>query len=272
MSDLLIHSMSEFSEIILDALSLAGAKEIVEIGAEHGGMSFLLAEHAQAAGGRLTSIDPAPKQAFCDWVGEHKHVRHVAKPSLAAFDDVGGVDAWVIDGDHNWFTVYHELKAVDARCKADDKPMLAFLHDVAWPAARRDMYYAPDRIPEAFRHPYDFDGGVIPGFPALLPGRGFRGMGQFAMALYEGGPRNGVLTAVEDFVEEKRAAGETLCFAEIPAVFGLGILFAMDAEWSEALAERVIPWHDSKLLHTLEQNRLANYLAVLDWQDSAAAA
>lgn len=272
MSDLLIHSMSEFSEIILDALAIAGAREIVEIGAEYGGMSFLLAEHAEAAGGRLTSIDPAPKQAFLDWVAERPHVRHIAKPSLAAFDEVEGVDAWLIDGDHNWFTVYHELKAVDARCKADGKPFLAFLHDIAWPAARRDMYYAPDQIPERYIHPHDHEGGVVPGFPALLPNRGIRGMGQFAWALYEGGPRNGVLTAVEDFLADVRAEGRDLCFAEIPAVFGLGVLFSMDAEWSPALAERVVPFHDSKLLRTLEENRLRNYLAVLDWQDRAAAA
>ena len=272
MSQLLIHSMCEFSEIILDALNVAGAKEVVEIGAEYGGMSTVLAEYVEAAGGRLTSVDPAPKEAFVEWVAENPHVRHIAKLSLAMFDDVSGVDAWLVDGDHNWFTVYNELKQIEARCEKDGKPLLVFLHDIAWPAARRDMYYAPDQIPEEFRQPYDFDGGAFPDLPGLVPNRGFRGLGQFAFATHEGGPRNGVLTAVEDFIEDVHGAGGNLAFCEIPAVFGLGVLFSMDAEWSNALAELIVPFHENRLLRSLEDNRLRNYLTVLDWQDNAAAA
>jgi hypothetical protein len=267
MSNLLIHSMSEFSDIILDALAIAGAREIAEIGAEYGGMSALLADHAAAEGGRLTSIDPSPKAEFVAWAENHGHCRHIASPSFEAFEQLSGIDAWLVDGDHNWFTVYHELKGIDAACARDGKPLLAFLHDIAWPWARRDLYYAPDRIPPAYRQPYDYDGGVVPGHIELVPNRGFRGMGQFAAATREGGPRNGVLTAVEDYIEEVRAAGRGIAFAEIPAVFGLGILFDTEAPWSDRLAELVVPFHDNRLLRTLEQNRLANYLAVLDWQD-----
>jgi hypothetical protein len=272
MSNLLIHSMSEFSDIILNALRIADAKEIVEIGAEYGGMSAMLADHATEAGGRLTSVDPMPKPAFVEWANENPHVRHVAKKSLDAFGELGGVDAWLVDGDHNWFTVYNELKQIEALCKRDGKPMLVFLHDINWPAARRDMYYTPDDIPEAFRHEYDFNGGAVLGDSSLVPNRGFRGMGQFAFALHEGGPRNGVLTAVEDFIEDVHAAGESLAFCEIPAVFGLGILFSMEADWSSALADLVVPFHDNSLLRSLEENRLRNYLTVLDWQDDALAA
>ena len=28
------------------------------------------------------------------------------------------------------------------------------MHDVLWPYGRRDLYYAPERIPEEFRQPY----------------------------------------------------------------------------------------------------------------------
>ena len=269
MANLLIHSMSEFSDIILQGLAIADAREIVEIGAEYGGMSAMLADFAGERGGRLTSIDPAPKAEFLQWVEGHDQVRHIAQPSLAAFDQLAGVDAWLIDGDHNWYTVYHELKNIRAACERDGKPLLAFLHDIAWPAARRDMYYAPDQIPAEFRHLHDYDGGAFLDHDLLIPHRGFRGMGQFAFAIHEGGPRNGVLTAVEDFVEEVRMDGGGIAFAEIPAVFGLGILFDTGAEWGDALAELVIPFHENGLLRSLEENRLRNYLAVLDWQDRA---
>jgi predicted O-methyltransferase YrrM len=264
MTGVLIHSMSEFSDIIFGALEIAGAKEIVEIGAEFGGMSSRLAGFAAEHGGRLTSIDPAPKQEFLDWVAENPHVRHIAKLSLEALPDAKGVDAWLIDGDHNWYTVYHELKCIEASCRRDGKPFLAFLHDIDWPAARRDMYYAPDQIPAEYRQPYDYYGGAVPGYGGLLPGRGFGGVGQWAFAVAEGGPRNGVLTAVEDFTEELSEQGRTMAFCQVPAVFGLGILFDMDAEWSQALAESVLPYHDNSLLRSLEQNRLANFIAAID--------
>jgi hypothetical protein len=270
MPDLLIHSMSEFSEIIVEALDLAGAREMVEIGAEFGGMSTLLADYAAAQDGRLTSVDPCPKAEFTQWAEARKdHFRHFARPSLEAFAELADVDAWVIDGDHNWYTVYNELKQVEVCCRRDGKPLLAFLHDVAWPWARRDLYYAPDRIPAPFRHAHSFEGGVTIGFSGLLDGRGFRSHGQFACAAHEGGPCNGVLTAVEDFIDDVRGAGGGIAFAQIPAVFGLGILFDTDAPWSEDLSALVIPYHENGLLRRLEENRLRNYLAVIDWQDRA---
>jgi len=272
MADLLIHSMSEFSEIILEALDLADAKAIVEIGAEYGGMSTMLADFAADRGGSLTSIDPSPKAEFREWVASNPHVTHIAKPSLAAFEEVSNVDAWLVDGDHNWFTVYHELLAIDAISRRDGKPLLAFLHDIGWPSGRRDRYYAPAQIPAEFLHPHDFTAGAFPGIQQLVPNRGFRGMGHFAWAKHEGGLRNGVLTAVEDFLETARAAGRKIAFAEIPAVFGLGVLFDTDAEWSEAVTGCVIPYHENRLLRTLEDNRLRNYLTVLEWQDRARAA
>jgi hypothetical protein len=270
MADLLIHSMSEFSDIILQGLATAEAREIVEIGAEYGGMSARLADYAAEQDGRLTSIDPTPKPEFLGWAAAHPRVRHIAQPSLAAFADLQGIDAWLIDGDHNWYTVYHELKAIRSLCQRDGKPLLAFLHDIGWPSGRRDQYYAPDQIPDEFRHLHDYDGGALLGVPALVRNRGFRGMGQFAFAVHEGGPRNGVLTAIEDFIDEVRADGGGIAFAEIPAVFGLGVLFDTSAPWGEKLAELVIPYHDNALLRSLEENRLRNYLTVLDWQDRAA--
>jgi len=270
MSNLLIHSMSEFADIILDCLDLAEASRIVEVGAEFGGMSQRLAEFAGRYGGRLTSIDPAPKPEFLTWVRNHEHVEHLPLTSLEAIPTLSDVQAWVIDGDHNYYSVYHEVKGIDAVCRRDGQPLLAFFHDVGWPCARRDFYYAPEQIPAAWRHPYDFDAGVHIDTDQMLPGRGFRGMGQFAWATHQGGPRNGVLTAIEDAIEEMQAEGRQLAWAHVPAVFGLGVLFDMDAPWSAAVASRLAPLHNNPLLHTLEENRLRNYLRVIEMQDEMA--
>jgi len=271
MTDLLIHSMAEFAPTILSCLDAAGARTIVEVGAEFGGMSQRLADHAARKGGSLTSIDPAPKPEFLAWAAATPHVRHVARPSLDAMGDMAGVDAWVIDGDHNHYTVTRELAIADRLSRRDGKPLLAFLHDVAWPCARRDMYYAPDRIPAEHRQPFHWDAGVTLDDPGHRMGRGFRGAGAHAFALQAGGPGNGVLTAVEDFLVEARSDGRALAFALVPAVFGLGVVFAADAAWSPALAQILLPLHDNPLIAKLEQNRLRNYLAVIEWQDRAAA-
>jgi hypothetical protein len=272
MSGLLIHSISEFSELVLGVLELAGARHVVEIGAEYGGMSERMAEQLALREGRLTSIDPSPKPEFLAWAAGNAHVDHVAKPSLEAIPTLGDVDAWVIDGDHNYYTVLHELCGAAALSKRDGKPFLAVLHDVAWPCARRDFYYAPDRIPPEWRWPYSFDGGVLLDDPGIHDGRGFRGAGHFAWALREGGPRNGVLTAVEDFRKASQADDRQLAWAFVPAVFGLGILFDAGAPWAADVAQLVLPYHDNRLLASLERNRLLNYLAVIDWQDRQASA
>lgn len=129
----------------------------------------------------------------------------------------------------------------------------------------------PQRIPPEHRHAHSYDAGVILDSADAQRHRGFRGNGQFAVALHAGGPRNGVLTAIEDFRSEaEQGAGQVgrrLLYAHIPAVFGLGVLFDAAAPWAETLAEALIPWHDNPLLAKLETNRLRNYLAVLDWQD-----
>ena len=161
MTGLLIHSVSEFSDLIMTALRLAEARDIVEIGAEYGGMSALLAEHCRVSNGRLTSIDPAPKQEFRDWLSTNLHVRHLAKTSLEAFGELEAADAWIVDGDHNWYTVYHELKQIAAISRRAGKPVLAFLHDIGWPCGRRDMYYAPEQIPAEYRQPHRYDAGAI---------------------------------------------------------------------------------------------------------------
>lgn len=267
MSELLIHSMAEFSATILACLTAADARAVAEIGAEFGGMSHRLADHLGPIDGHLTSIDPSPAPGFAAWAAATPCVRHIAQPSLDAVPGLAGIDAWLIDGDHNYHTVSRELAEIDRIGRRDGKPLLAFLHDVGWPCARRDMYYAPDRIPAEHRHPHSYTAGALLDRDDLTPGRGFRGMGQFAFALQAGGPRNGVLTAVEDFVADATTDGRALAFAYIPAVFGLGVVFAADAPWSEAVAALLLPLHDNALLARIEESRLRNYLTVIDWQD-----
>jgi len=267
--NLLIHSMAEFAAITQEALTLANARTICEIGAEHGGNSTVLADWLGARDGCLTSVDPAPGAAFLQWLEANRaHVRHIAGLSLDVIPTLAAQDAWFIDGDHNWYTVYHELKAIHACQRKADKPLLIFMHDVGWPWARRDMYYAPERIPAQFRQPYSWDHGVTRHSRQAIQG-GFRGCGAFAVAMNEGGPRNGVLTAVEDFAADRE---DEFFWANIPGVFGLGVLFDRTHPAAAELATLLSPLHEHPLYRRLEDNRLANYLRVIALQDEAQAA
>lgn len=261
--NLLIHSMSEFSFVTLPILTAINAKIVCEIGAEHGGNSKILYEWTQQNNATLISIDPKPSPAFLAWLSSTT-VRHIAKNSHEAIAEVKVADAWYIDGDHNWYTVFNELNKIREFCQKENHPFLIFLHDVGWPWARRDLYYAPEQIPEKFRHAYTREKGVTLDCPGVIEG-GFRSNGSYAIALQEGGARNGVLTAIEDFI---RLYPQEFCFAHIPAVFGLGVLFNVAHPHANAIATLVSPYHNNPLLKTLELNRLDNYLKVIQLQDN----
>ena len=267
-----MYSMTVFSDLIFPVLEFAQAKQIVEIGADTGGMSLTLADYCLNRNGQLTSIDPAPTPDFLTWVMLNSQVRHINLPSLESFPKLTNIDAWIIDGDHNWYTVYNEVTEAEKICRRDNKPLLAFFHDVSWPCARRDMYYAPDRIPVEYRHPFSRENGVTLDNSGLLENRGFRGGNNFAWAEHEGGPRNGVLTAIEDFMGERHREGRELGFAEIPGVLGLGVLFDLDTPWSEAVANFLMPFHQNRLLRVMEEDRLRNSLRAHNLQDEAAEA
>jgi len=84
--------------------------------------------------------------------------------------------------------------------------------------------------------------------------------------LHEGGPRNGVLTAVR--ISSKRSIAPAASWASLTGSVS-GVVFALDARWSGGVADAVLPYHDNKLLRSLEGNRLRDYLRVIELQDAA---
>jgi hypothetical protein len=79
------------------------------------------------------------------------------------------------------------------------------------------MYYDPNGLNPADRHPYAHR-GMLPG-QSELTDSGLNG--HFANALHEDGPRNGVLTGVEDF---RASCGVETSLHLLPFFNGLGIL------------------------------------------------
>jgi hypothetical protein len=170
----------------------------------------------------------------------------VRETSLDALRHVRIPDVAIIDGDHNWFTVSEELRLISERA-GDELPLLLF-HDVSWPHARRDDYFDPAAIPADRRQPFQPGGGLYPGVADLRPG----GLPYHFPAVREGGARNGVLTAVEDFVADR----DGLRLAVVPAFFGLGAVWREQAPWARDLEALLAQWDRNPVLERLEANRV----------------
>jgi hypothetical protein len=250
------HSLVHLAEILVPCLDVAGARSVVEVGAYAGDLTRVLVDWAAESGARVWAIDPSPQEALVELDRTRGELELLRETSLEALAHIPLPDAAIIDGDHNYYTVSEELRLIDERAHGARLPLLLF-HDVSWPHGRRDDYFAPERIPEEHRQPIAEGGGLFPGVPGVRPGGlPFRGS-----AAREGGERNGVLTAAEDFV----AAREGLTLAIVPVFFGLGVIWHRDAPWSDALARLLEPWDRNPLLERLEANRVL-HLAVAHFQ------
>jgi len=260
---LLLHSLTEFRVLIRACLEAAGAATILEIGSESGSFTRELLDFATERDGALTCVEPQPTLELERLASEHEAFRLIRGRSPDALEGLPACDAYVIDGDHNYWTVASELAHLHKRALGEGRPALAVLHDVSWPCARRDQYYAPDALPAHALHPHSWDHGSVPGEDAAIRG-GLRGSGSFSVALQAGGARNGVLTAVEDFVGEHA----DYRFAHIPVVFGVGVLYPASAPYADALAALLGPFDGNPLLEAIERNRIDLYLRVIELQDS----
>ena len=253
---LLLHSLSEHGELIFGALEAVRPRRIVEIGSETGGFSKELLDWAGANGATLVTVEPHPTPEVRALAAEHDHFEVVAGRSPGVLAELEAADAYVIDGDHNYWTVTRELHAA----YAGGNTPLAILHDVGWPWGRRDLYYAPSALPPEAVRPHSFERAVHPDSDELVESGGFHGEFQFAAALEPGGERNGVLTAVEDFLSDR----SDLAYRELPVVFGVGFVFPDAAPWAARVKELLDPWHGSRLAERLERNRMRLYVRMLD--------
>jgi hypothetical protein len=247
------HSLANLAEVLIPLLDAIEPRTVMEIGAYAGDLTRDLVGWAERAGARVVAVDPSPQAELVELAARPGELELVAEPSLDALSHLPLTDAVIIDGDHNYYTVSEELRLIEERSRGADAPLLV-LHDVCWPHARRDVYYVPERIPEEHRQAVVEGGGVFPGEAGIVDA----GLPYKWVAQREGGSRNGVLTALEDFVEER----SDLRLATVPAFFGLGVVWHRDAPWADAVAEIVEPWDRNPLLARLEANRVFHLATV----------
>jgi len=264
MPSVLLHSLTFYADLIRRLAVLPSRPDIVEIGSESGEMSVLLADIAGGRGGRLHVVEPVPSSRLRELAASHPHVSIVEAFSPAALAQVPSAGLYLVDGDHNYATVRAELEAIFAGREATNT--IAVMHDVGWPSGRRDQYYAPGRLPADVVWPHSFTrGAVLDRNELAAEGRGFRGEGAFAFALHEGGPRNGVRTAIDDVLTER----DNLAMLDTPLVFGLGVIADRRSDAWPQIEQLMAPYVGNPTLATMERNRLELFLQVLDLQDSS---
>jgi hypothetical protein len=246
-------TLANLAEVVLGCLTAAGARTVVEVGAENGLFTReLLAWAARNDAERVLAIDPDPRPLLSELDEERSELELIREPSHGALANLEPTDAVILDGDHNYFTVAGELRLIAEAAAGGDLPLI-LLHDIGWPLGRRDSYHDPSSLPsEAVQQ------GSGPGFldPAEA-GLAERGLYYRCVAPTEGGGENGVLTAVDDFV----AGREEIRFARVPQFFGLGVLWSTSAPYADKLATFIGPWDAHPMLERAEAKRVEHLVS-----------
>ncbi len=261
-----------FESVIRPLLAALAPRVLVEVGSEAGLSTRRLLAFCHEHGAVLHAVDPAPRLDLAAWQREHgeRLVFHRGR-SLEVLPRLPAYDAIFIDGDHNWYTVTGELQAVERMAATHHRPLpLTVLHDVGWPYGRRDLYYAPQDIPEEHRQAHARR-GMRPGKPGLAPQGGVNA--GLCNAVQEGGPRNGVLTAVEDYLA---GSDRELELVMIPGFSGLGIvadgvLLAGNRALAKCVARLRLDDGLRAYVESLEAARLSTMAALADARAAASA-
>ncbi len=235
--------------VILPILKEIDAKVIMEIGCAQGKNTKNIMLYCAENNGLLYAIDPFPDFDVQDFKNEYgdKFVFY-QELSLSALPLIEKCDAILIDGDHNWYTVFNELKIIEKNAQTSGHFPLLFLHDVGWPYGRRDLYYNPENIPDLYRQPYKKQ-GLLPGQSGLVEHGGINA--HLYNAIYENNPQNGVLTAVEDFLVQ---SSFELKLYKFSGLNGLGIVAeSRDLNLNDYIKNVIF---DSELVSQVEQHRL----------------
>lgn len=247
-------------------------KHIVEVGSEYGHNTKELLKYCDENDAKLTSIDPKPLFDVEELKGKYESRFEMLEGlSLDVLPSIQDYDMVLLDGDHNWFTVYHELKLIETEFEDGEFPLIVF-HDISWPYGRRDLYYNPDTIPKEYLNPYA-QRGICPGKSELVENGGLNP--ELYNAIEENTPRNGVLTGIEDFLKETDL---DLTFKTINAFHGLGILYPKNLKIDEIISEilskndipSILEKHYLKeiiTLHTYYKGEIEKYAVVIRQKD-----
>ncbi|MEI6155294.1 MAG: class I SAM-dependent methyltransferase [Deltaproteobacteria bacterium] len=239
-------------DITRPVLRAIEARHLLEIGADTGEHTYLLLQYCDEFDADLAVIEPFVKPSLQKITDTSNRVNLMAEKSLAAIPNINSpIDAVLLEGDLNYFSVYSDLLAIrDLSVRRGIPIPCCFFRSSSWPYARRDMYYDPDTMPPIQMHDYA-PSGMTPWLQGLEEGMiNF----PFFNAKNEGGGRNGVLTAVEDFIKE---SGLPLGKFLLPINNGVGIIYLKGSQAEKFIETNLMPPPALyRFLETIELARL----------------
>ncbi|WED42829.1 glycosyltransferase [Legionella cardiaca] len=262
----LLHSLKNFKELILRILNHAQVKTIVVIGVEAGHFLKELCHYAVTVNGKVIAIDPTLSDEFIgqfttDFTKYFEAFRGTSKFFFATNQGnrSWGTTAFLVDGDHNFATVSFELEAINNFYLKNKTLPLIFLHDTGWPFGHRDLNYTQGVAPLNYTQAQATVGlGVGLEHPIPYKGSNFA-ICDASLALREGGEENGVMAAIEAFIQTY----EDYTTWHVPLIFGLNIIIPKSLTSYNEIANWIIPW-TSGLLANIEKNRLEMYFAMIN--------
>ena len=135
-------------DVVAPVIEAARARRIVEVGALRGENTELMLERLGPEV-ELHVIDPLPDFDPAEheerFAGQYFFYRDL---SVNVLNKLPVMDVALIDGDHNWYTVYTECSQLAEVAARESAPLpVLILHDVEWPYGRRDLYYDPSNVP-----------------------------------------------------------------------------------------------------------------------------
>ena len=135
-------------------------------------------------------------------------IDYISKYPLNLLAELSDYDAIFLNDDPNWFTVFNELKIIK---EMNEEFPLVFICNNIFPHKRRDSYINPEIIPIEFRKDFSktFDYNNV----KLNDG--------FFHANEENTIKNGVLTAIEDFLKDNMSIG----MMDFKLINGITILY-----------------------------------------------
>ena len=122
----------------------------------------------------------------------------ISENPLNALRKFENYDAIFIDDDANWYTLINELKIIK---NTNHEFPLVLICNNNFPNKRRDSYLNPDNIPANFRQEYTNKLTISFNNEKIIISDGFY------HACDENTPKNGVSTAIEDFLDENSHIG-----------------------------------------------------------------
>ena len=198
--------MGAYFETMLGGLCrLLAPRHMVLAGGRNPALARAMLDAAVQAGATLHIVAERPGDRFAALRRDGGDACVVHDAALAAALSVLPVPGlcW-IDADPNWYTTQAALAALEAQATRLGRPFpVTIVEGAGWPHGRRDSYDDPAAIPQAYRLPHE-RAGLLPGQAMPAGASGLHAGAYHATA--ENEPGNGVLTAIEDFMEVRAAS------------------------------------------------------------------